>query len=210
MAEKMNSTQQETINLLKKEAFSGIASASICTVLGIGLNIGIPFIFKSQGLTDKITNALNFTASFSLTTYALFKGITLKSTIGKIDMFRQLENELLANEQVLANEFQLALQQVQYEQQIMSLLPQQMPATMTCADASASNTSSNIDSNNIGTNLAVPGCASNSTSNTSNSTSNINEQDNCPHCGSSNIKKNGSSNGKQRYYCNECDSSFQS
>lgn len=204
----MNSTQLEAIKLLKKEATSGIVSASICVLLGMSLNIAIPFIFNSEKLVDKIANGVNFTASFGLMSYSLFKTISLKSTIGKLEMFRQLENELLANEQILANQYQLALQQQQYEQQIQSLIPQQITATIPCADECANPFTDTCASTQNGTNLAPQGCASTAQHSTDTCASTSANAINCPYCGSSNIKKNGQSSGKQRYYCNECDAGF--
>ena len=180
------STQTEMKKLLAQQYATAVTKSVGSLVLASALTIGIPLYFRSvKNPVDFVVNGLGFISSSLLCVYAYVSANEIKEYGGKLKMFTELEKDRFIKEQLISQE--TYLNQITQQYQTVNIEPEYYH----------SEPSQNIDVSHHNQHSPVTELTV------------INEEiTECSHCGSQNINKNGTIDGKQRYKCKDCNKTF--
>jgi hypothetical protein len=160
------------------QCFSNLIIASM-------LIVAIPLSFRTNSNKDKIINSLSFFTCSFCCLIAYIKSNSLIEIGGKVAMLNQLEKESFIKENLITQERYLTAVSD-------SLIPINIDT-----EIHHQNTSQIIDvSHHNQHNPIIETITENC------------DVTVCPHCESTNINKNGTIEGKQRYKCKDCKKTF--
>jgi len=178
-------TQSEMKKLLGQQYAVAVTKSITSLLLAGALTVGIPLVYKTKEDVDKVVNGLGFVSSCLLSVYAYINSYSVKELGGKFKMFTELEKERFIQEQVFSQQLYLEQVKQQYQPQFIEPEIYHSEPSQDMAVTQANHHNAIIEPDVI-----------------------ITESSQCPHCNSSNISKNGTIEGKQRYKCKDCNKTF--
>jgi len=193
------STQIEMKRLLKRQYVNAVTKSITSLVLASGLTIGIPLYFRSvKNPVDFVVNGLGFISSSLLCVYAYVSANEIKEYGGKLKMFTELEKDRFIKEQLISQE--TYLNQITQQYQTVNIEPEYYPEVPTALHHHTTlQNDTTIDIQESHAPLHDEQCT-----NALQPTTDLL----CPECNSNDVKSNGSSRGKKRYLCNNCNKTF--